>query len=156
MVVTEKKKRKYVECCHWLLTGSAHMTVGPSRQGKIFWACPIELAGLAELGGRVVQEVKGHSPSENEACFLLLMWMAAWWAHMGSLHAAGFLLQDRERWRGRVVGMFEDPERAWCGTSLAVWWLRLRAPNVGGMGSILDQGTKNQHAAWAWPPNFFN
>ena len=119
-----KKKKKKI--CRILSLASnrfsTHDCFGPSRQGKIFWACPIELAGLAELGGRVVQEVKGHSPSENEACFLLLMWMAAWWAHMGSLHAAGFLLQDRERWRGRVVGMFEDPERAWCGTSLAVWW----------------------------------
>lgn len=23
----QKKKRKYIECCHWLLKGSAHMTV---------------------------------------------------------------------------------------------------------------------------------
>ena len=98
--------------------------------------------------------MKGHSPSENETCFLLLVQMAAWWAHMGSLHAAGFLLQDRERKRGSVVGMLEDPERAWCGTFLAVWWLRLRAPKVGGMGSSPDQGTKNQHITWACPPMF--
>ena len=33
------------------------------------------------------------------------------------------------------------------GTSLAVQWLRLPAPNAGGMGSIPGQGTKIQHAA---------
>ena len=32
------------------------------------------------------------------------------------------------------------------GTSLAVQWLRLCAPNAGGMGSIPGQGTKVRHA----------
>ena len=32
------------------------------------------------------------------------------------------------------------------GTSLAVRWLRLRAPNAGGMGSNPGQGTKTPHA----------
>ena len=34
------------------------------------------------------------------------------------------------------------------GTSLAVQWLRLCAPNAGGMGSIPGQGTKIPHVAW--------
>ena len=34
------------------------------------------------------------------------------------------------------------------GTSLAVQWLRLRAPNAGGTGSIPGLGTKIPHAAW--------
>ena len=33
------------------------------------------------------------------------------------------------------------------GTSLAVQWLRLRAPNAGGMGSISSQGARIPHAA---------
>ena len=32
-------------------------------------------------------------------------------------------------------------------TSLAVQWLRLRASNTGGMGTIPGQGTKIPHAA---------
>ena len=32
------------------------------------------------------------------------------------------------------------------GTSLAVQWLRLHTPNVGGTGSIPGQGTKVPHA----------
>lgn len=82
MVVTEKEKKIHRMLSLASKRFSIHDCFGPSRQGKISWACPIELAGLAELGGRVVQEVKGHSPSENEACFLLLMQMAAWWAHV--------------------------------------------------------------------------
>ena len=34
------------------------------------------------------------------------------------------------------------------GTSLAVQWLRLRASNAGGEGSIPGQGTKIPHAMW--------
>ena len=34
------------------------------------------------------------------------------------------------------------------GTSLVVQWLRLQAPNVGGMGSIPGWGAKVLHAAW--------
>ena len=34
------------------------------------------------------------------------------------------------------------------GTSLAVQWLRLCAPNAGGTGSIPGRGTKIPHAAW--------
>ena len=33
------------------------------------------------------------------------------------------------------------------GTSLAVQWLKHRAPTAGGMGSIPAQGTKIRHAA---------
>ena len=34
------------------------------------------------------------------------------------------------------------------GTSLVIHWLRLHAPNAGGMGSIPDQGSKIPHAVW--------
>ena len=34
-----------------------------------------------------------------------------------------------------------------CGTSLAVWWLRLRASTAWGLGLIPGQGTKILHAA---------
>ena len=34
------------------------------------------------------------------------------------------------------------------GTSLAVQWLRLHAPNAGGTGSIPGWVTKISHAAW--------
>ena len=34
------------------------------------------------------------------------------------------------------------------GTSLVVQWLRLCAPNAGGMGSIPGLGTKIPHAVW--------
>ena len=37
------------------------------------------------------------------------------------------------------------------GTSLAVQWLRLRAPNARGMDSIPDQGTKIPHIMWPSP-----
>ena len=37
------------------------------------------------------------------------------------------------------------------GTSLAVQWLRLRAPNARGMDSIPDQGTKIPHIMWPTP-----
>ena len=33
-------------------------------------------------------------------------------------------------------------------TSLAVWWLRLRASTAGGAGSIPGWGTKILHAVW--------
>ena len=33
------------------------------------------------------------------------------------------------------------------GTSLVVQWLRLRAPNAGGLGSILGQGTRSHMRA---------
>ena len=33
------------------------------------------------------------------------------------------------------------------GTSLVVQWLRLHAPNTGGLGSIPGQGTKIPHAS---------
>ena len=36
--------------------------------------------------------------------------------------------------------------RATGGTSLVVQWLRLCAPNAGGPGSVLGQGTKISHA----------
>ena len=32
-------------------------------------------------------------------------------------------------------------------TFLAIWWLRLRVPRVGGLGLIPGQGTKIPHAA---------
>ena len=38
-------------------------------------------------------------------------------------------------------------KRFW-GTFLEVQWLRLHAPNVGGMGLIPGQGTKILHAMW--------
>ena len=34
------------------------------------------------------------------------------------------------------------------GTSLAVQWLRLQAPNAGGMGVISGKGSKISHAMW--------
>ena len=36
--------------------------------------------------------------------------------------------------------------------SLAVQWLRLRAPTAGGMGLIPGQGTKILYALWRSPP----
>ena len=46
---------------------------------------------------------------------------------------------------GRALGReLETEERfksSWDGTSLVVWWLRLRAPSAGGLGSIPSQGT---------------
>ena len=33
-------------------------------------------------------------------------------------------------------------------TFLAIWWLRLRVPRVGGLGLIPGQGTKILRAAW--------
>ena len=43
------------------------------------------------------------------------------------------------------------------GTSLAIQWLELCAPNVEGAGSIPGWETKIPHAIWCDPPkNFFN
>ena len=39
-------------------------------------------------------------------------------------------------------------EKKTLGTSLVVQWLRLLAPNAGGMGPIPGQGTKIPHATW--------
>ena len=35
------------------------------------------------------------------------------------------------------------PKSLWSGTSLVVQWLRLHAPNAGGLGSIPGQGTRS-------------
>ena len=46
-------------------------------------------------------------------------------------------------WWKPLLNMLEDPQG---GTSLAVQWLRLHAPNAGGTGSIPGRGTKIPHA----------
>ena len=45
-------------------------------------------------------------------------------------------------------GTFSSHQKETPGTSVAVQWLRLQAPNVGGVGLIPGRGTKIPHAAW--------
>ena len=47
----------------------------------------------------------------------------------------------------QTIHSFIHSTNIYCGTSLAVQWLRLCASNAGGMGSIPSQGTKIPHAA---------
>ena len=49
----------------------------------------------------------------------------------------------KEHKMGNLKHFYRNNRR---GTSLAVQWLRLRAPNAGGMGWIPGQGTKIPHA----------
>ena len=42
-----------------------------------------------------------------------------------------------------VVLLYLNKHANRLGTSLVVQWLRLRAPNAGGLGSIPDQGTRS-------------
>ena len=51
-------------------------------------------------------------------------------------------------WR-QVIRMLYDPyKNQLVGTSLVAQWLRLCAPNAGGMGLKPDPGTKIPHATW--------
>ena len=49
---------------------------------------------------------------------------------------------DDAPWSGRLVEVDSDQIEI-LGTSLVVQWLRLRAPNAGGLGSIPGQGTRS-------------
>lgn len=44
-------------------------------------------------------------------------------------------------------------KKIYLGTSLAVKWLRLRTPTVGGIGSTLGWGSKTPHDLWHGPKN---
>ena len=51
--------------------------------------------------------------------------------------------------KDKKIGDATSPDK--CGTSLVVRWLRLRAPNAGGLGSIPDQVTRSCMQQWRFP-----